>query len=277
MAIRGNEKLFASVIHAAERRKHTQNDAAIGLGVLGNLVISDWVGLIGETGRGICPRTLARMPVPALATTHPRKDAPMPRLPLSSCTPVLVCAVFLLTGDTAKSQDVQWRHDYSTARREATETGRPLLLDFGTEACVWCRKLDATTFRDPKVIKLLNERFIAVKVDGNKEERVTSALNVTSFPTLVIATADGKVVGRHVGYADVAKMLALLQNVPAATPSPAPAPTTAVAVAPIMPTAVQTPIAKENPSDADRWQRAKEQIDADLALLHPKLVADLAR
>ncbi|MGL6097907.1 MAG: thioredoxin family protein, partial [Fimbriiglobus sp.] len=61
------------------------------------------------------------------------------------------CAVVVIgwvaTAPAATAQDVRWRHDYAAARREAADSGKPLLLDFGTENCVWCRRLDATTFR----------------------------------------------------------------------------------------------------------------------------------
>ena len=183
----------------------------------------------------------------------------MPRTQLAGMA--IPAVVFLLTTAgpaAAQAQDIRWRHDYAAARREATETGRPLLLDFGTEACFWCKKLDSTTFRDPKIAKLIDERFIAVKIDGDKHPRLVEALGIESFPTLVLATPDGKVIGRHEGYADVAQMTALLAKPQAASPpvKPAPAP-------------VPDP-------DADR-RRAKEQIDADLAALAPRIAASLGR
>jgi thioredoxin-like negative regulator of GroEL len=177
------------------------------------------------------------------------------RTPLiRTAVPVIVILVSTTTPVTA--QEVRWRHDYSAARREATETGRPLLLDFGTEACVWCRKLDATTFRDPKVVKLLNEQFIAVKIDANREPKLTAALGVDSFPTLVLASASGKVIDRHVGYADVSQLTSLLSKAPA----------------PVRPAAVAT--ATGGPS-AEAAKGSKERLDADLAALHREIAARL--
>jgi thioredoxin-related protein len=126
----------------------------------------------------------------------------------------LVTALFVAAG-SASAQDVKWRHDYVAARKEATETGRPLLLDFGTEACFWCKKLDATTFRDPRVVKRLNEGFIAVKIDAQKHPRMTEALQIDGFPTLILASPEGNVIGRHAGYADAAQLTALLGKAPA--------------------------------------------------------------
>jgi thiol-disulfide isomerase/thioredoxin len=174
-------------------------------------------------------------------------------------------------------------------RREAAETGKPLLLDFGTEACVWCRKLDGTTFRDPKVARLLNDRFVPVKIDANKYEKLTSMLGIDGFPTLLLATPDGKVAGRHAGYADVTQLTALLGKAPAPNPPaptvvPASATTPAVpvpvpvvpAIPPPAPVRPAAPMVAEE-SSADRLLRAREQIDADLAALHPKIATSLEK
>ncbi|WP_439622040.1 thioredoxin family protein [Gemmata sp.] len=211
----------------------------------------------------------------------------MPRPHLSA--PAAALVVFFAAQAPASAQDVKWRHDYAAARREAAETGKPLLLDFGTEACVWCRKLDGTTFRDPKVVRVLNDRFVPVKIDANKYEKLTSMLGIDGFPTLVLATPDGKVAGRHAGYADVPQLTALLGKAPAPNP-PAPAVVTASATTPAVPVPVPVvpaipppaPVRPAPPmvaeeSSADRLLRAREQIDADLAALHPKIATSLER
>jgi thioredoxin-related protein len=186
----------------------------------------------------------------------------MPHSPFTRVI-LVVSALIVLPVGTTSAQEVNWRHDYNAARRESTETGRPLLFDFGTEACVWCRKLDATTFRDPRVARLLNERFIPVKIDANKEARLTAALAIESYPTLIIATSEGKVVGRHPGYADVNEMLTFLSKAPA----PPAAPVATRQMPPPPPVSVE--------SEAERLRRAKEKLDADLATLHTKIAAAL--
>lgn len=183
----------------------------------------------------------------------------MPRTHIAFSVLVTI-VVFVCTTGPVRAQDVQWRHDYTAARKEAIETGRPLLLDFGTDACVWCRKLDATTFRDPRVVKLLNERFVPVKLDGNKEQRLTTALRIDGFPTLVTATPEGKVVGKHSGYADVPQFLILASKAPAPS-APAPQPASTGASRP----------------NANMSQSSKDQIDAALAALYPEIAAALDR
>jgi len=134
------------------------------------------------------------------------------------------CVIVLLWVGSAGAQDVRWRPDYSAARKEAAATGKPLLLDFGSESCLWCRKLDATTFRDRAIVELVNEKFVPVKVDGERDQRLAQSVGVEAFPTLAIVTAEGRIVARHEGYADVPKMMSLLRQAPAAAKeSPKPA------------------------------------------------------
>ena len=54
-----------------------------------------------------------------------------------------VACLCLLSAAGARAQEVAWRPDYSTARQEAAAKGRPLVIDFGTENCVYCKLLDA--------------------------------------------------------------------------------------------------------------------------------------
>jgi thioredoxin-related protein len=135
----------------------------------------------------------------------------------------LIGVVF--SADSLQAQEVRWRSDFTAARKEAVATGKPMLLDFGTQACMWCRKLDVTTFRDRAIIEFLNEKFIPVKVDGEREERLTQSVGVQAFPTLVVVSSEGKIIGRHEGYASAAEMMALLRKAPAkAEPKPSAVP-----------------------------------------------------
>src|SRR5438128_9025492 len=138
------------------------------------------------------------------------------RLPASGdpCHLVTVGVILLaVLNGAARAEEVQWRHDYNQARREAQEKSRPLLLDLGTENCSWCKKLDATTFRDPLVIRLLNEQFIPLKIDANRDAALADILRIQSFPTLVLAASDGKILGSIEGYVEAARLYDQLQRI----------------------------------------------------------------
>jgi tetratricopeptide (TPR) repeat protein len=110
------------------------------------------------------------------------------------------------------AQEVEWRTDYNKARQEASDKGRPLILDFGTENCFYCRKLDATTFREPAIVTLLNKSFVPLRIDANREAGLAEALRVERFPTLVIAAPNGKILAVQEGYVDGLRCNELLQR-----------------------------------------------------------------
>src|SRR5262249_22755360 len=99
-----------------------------------------------------------------------------------------VCLSALSTQHAARAEEaeVQWRTDYNGARKEAEEKHRPLLIDFGTQNCFWCKRLDASTFRDPTVCGPLNEKFVPLKIDAEREAQLAQALSIQSYPTVVL-------------------------------------------------------------------------------------------
>jgi thioredoxin-related protein len=230
----------------------------------------------------------------------------MPRIGLFSTLAIVFATLFGFTSP-ANAQEVNWRRDYAAARKEATETGRPLLMDFGTAGCMWCRKLDATTFRDPRIVKTLNERFIPLKIDADREIRLVQALGIESYPTIVLASPEGKVLGRQVGFAEPAEMAALLAKAPAkpatnpASPPREPAASgsgvlsqaraefeakryaeclrqcnTIIVAMPTSPEANEArQLAQQLTMDPVTSRIVKDQINAGLANLQPKLAAAL--
>ena len=118
----------------------------------------------------------------------------------------LLCAgLIALCASAVRGQGVAWLGDYNAARREAHDKNLPLVIDFSTQNCVWCRKLEATTFRDPAVVKVLSERFIALHVDGEKDAVLAKNLNIKGYPTLIFADPDGNVLARQDGYMTAAE------------------------------------------------------------------------
>lgn len=59
-----------------------------------------------------------------------------------------------------------WGEDAFTASRE---TGKPIFLSIGYSTCHWCHVLAHESFEDEETARLLNERYISIKVD--REER----------------------------------------------------------------------------------------------------------
>jgi len=125
---------------------------------------------------------------------------------------LLLAGVICISASGVSAQEVDWRTDYRKARLEAAEKGRPLLLDIGTEQCYWCKQLDQRTFRDPSIVTLLNDRFVPLRVNAQVSPDLAQALRVQSYPTIVFANADGKILGYQEGFVEAPRLKELLQK-----------------------------------------------------------------
>jgi len=65
-------------------------------------------------------------------------------------------------------QPVQW-HEWGTeAFALAAAEDKPILLDIGAVWCHWCHVMDRESYEDPAIAAILNEHYIAVKVDRDE-------------------------------------------------------------------------------------------------------------
>jgi thioredoxin-like negative regulator of GroEL len=132
----------------------------------------------------------------------------------------LSIAAMLVLASASRSQSPEWRTDYAAARTEATAKNKPLIIDFVTENCFWCKKLDSTTFRDPAIVALMNEQFIPLKIDANGDPAMASKLQIQSYPTVIIAAQDGRILTIIEGYVESPKFLEQLQKAVPQKPAP---------------------------------------------------------
>jgi thioredoxin-related protein len=114
---------------------------------------------------------------------------------------LLGAAAALLFASAARGDDpVRWRTDYNAARKEAAEAGKPLFLQIGSDDCVHCRRMEASTLRDPGVTGLLGSGYVPLKVDGRRDAGLVKALKVQVYPTTVLAGPDGTIHAVVQGY-----------------------------------------------------------------------------
>jgi protein disulfide-isomerase len=101
-----------------------------------------------------------------------------------------------------------WTTDYETARQQAAEAGRLLLLNFtGSDWCPPCRRLDASVFSTPEFVAFAAERLVCVYVDfprraqlppeiREQNNALAAEFQVESYPTIWVLAPDGTRLGR---------------------------------------------------------------------------------
>jgi uncharacterized protein YyaL (SSP411 family) len=75
---------------------------------------------------------------------------------------------------SAGHQPVAWQEWGPEAFTLATAQDKPILLDIGAVWCHWCHVMDRESYEDPGLAAVINQYFIAVKVDRDERPDVDS-------------------------------------------------------------------------------------------------------
>ncbi len=122
----------------------------------------------------------------------------------------LVVSVLAVTVAIGAAPSIKWGHDFDKAAKDAKKSKTPILVDFYTNWCGWCKKLDKDTYSDKGVVDL-SRKFVCVKVDGDKFPQKVKDYKVDGYPTIVFLNSGSKEVRRIVGYEDADKFLEDMQ------------------------------------------------------------------
>ncbi|MGA2192512.1 MAG: thioredoxin fold domain-containing protein [Nitrospirota bacterium] len=109
--------------------------------------------------------------------------------------------------DAQKAQDaeknsVKW-YSLDEALVKAHKEGKFIMVDFYAEWCKWCKKLDSETYKDPRVVEMLNADFVTVKIDAESSKTVVyemrqmskselaNKFDVSSYPAVWFLDSSG--------------------------------------------------------------------------------------
>ena len=101
---------------------------------------------------------------------------------------------------SAMHQPIQWHEWGDEAFAAALRDNKPILLDIGAVWCHWCHVMDRESYDDPSIAAIVNEFFIAVKVDRDErpdiDARYQAAVQAVSgqggWPLTAFLTPGGK-------------------------------------------------------------------------------------
>ncbi|HEV2213948.1 MAG TPA: thioredoxin domain-containing protein [Terracidiphilus sp.] len=101
---------------------------------------------------------------------------------------------------SARHQPVQWHAWSAEAFERAQAENKPILLDIGAVWCHWCHVMDRESYEDPEIARLINDQYVAVKVDRDErpdvDARYQAAVSAISgqggWPLTAFLTPDGR-------------------------------------------------------------------------------------
>jgi len=101
---------------------------------------------------------------------------------------------------SARHQPIEWMEWGEEAFAKAERENKPVLLDIGAVWCHWCHVMDRESYENPATAEIINEHFVAVKVDRDErpdvDTRYQAAVSAISgqggWPLTAFLTAEGK-------------------------------------------------------------------------------------
>jgi uncharacterized protein len=97
-------------------------------------------------------------------------------------------------------QPIHWHEWGKEAFARAAAEDKPILLDIGAVWCHWCHVMDRESYEDARMAEVINEHFVAIKVDRDErpdvDSRYQAAVSAISgqggWPLTAILAPDGK-------------------------------------------------------------------------------------
>ena len=154
----------------------------------------------------------------------------------------IAISLFLCAHSSAQEAEaVRWltfeQLEDSLATNRGNDRPKKIFIDFYTDWCTYCRKMDKVVFTKPEVIDLLNENYYAVRFDAETKAEITFggkilindqvdksrtsihqiaqllALREGQFapPTLIILDEDFNVTARYFEYLSSKQLLNVLK------------------------------------------------------------------
>jgi uncharacterized protein YyaL (SSP411 family) len=100
---------------------------------------------------------------------------------------------------SAMHQPVDWQEWGEAAFERAKQEDKPILLDIGAVWCHWCHVMDRESYEDELTARIINDHFIAIKVDRDErpdvdaryQAAVASISGQGGWPLTAFLTPDG--------------------------------------------------------------------------------------
>jgi uncharacterized protein len=179
-------------------------------------------------------------------------------------------AVFAASPSLAADPAIQWNGWNKDVFSRATAEKRFVILDLEAVWCHWCHVMEKTTYSDPKVVALMDSKYLPVRVDQDANPDLSNRYGDWGWPATIVFNSDGTEIAKIRGYIEPERMQALLKAV-IEDPSPGPSVGEAFEVKPSTSTFLGKDLRAELVKNYDEsyeeniggWGDSQKFIDAD--------------
>ena len=128
---------------------------------------------------------------------------------------ILLLTLSLILGFTAvasATDTINWR-SYEEGMVLSKVEKKKVFLHFYADWCGFCRKMADTTFRDSSLINFLNDNFMPIMVNTDKEPQTAGNYGVSGLPTTILLTERGEPIITLPGYIATDPLMSMLKEI----------------------------------------------------------------
>ncbi len=93
-----------------------------------------------------------------------------------------------------------WRTDFEAARKEALQSGKPLLVHFWADWCGPCKQMDSSVFNQSQVIRAVSSDVVAVKINVDQQKELSSRFGIEVLPSDIFLEPGGERIVESTGF-----------------------------------------------------------------------------
>ncbi|CAN5680167.1 hypothetical protein BH09MYX1_BH09MYX1_21840 [soil metagenome] len=120
--------------------------------------------------------------------------------------------------DATPKEELPWLAFDANLFARAKAENKFVIMDGSAEWCHWCHVMEAVTYHDPEIRKIIDAHFLAAKVDVDARPDVEERYSDYGWPATVIFAPDATELGKYKGFLDPATFKDILNEVVLAGP-----------------------------------------------------------
>nr|CBX27362.1 hypothetical protein N47_H21840 [uncultured Desulfobacterium sp.] len=118
----------------------------------------------------------------------------------------------MVTANAFASDGIKW-HKYEEGMKSGKNSQKKVFLFFYSDFCRYCKEMESKTFKNTSVIDAVNNNFIPVKVNTDKEQNIAEEYGVRGLPSIFFISEKGEITNKYPGYIPSDMLLIALKHV----------------------------------------------------------------
>src|SRR5579862_8649559 len=103
----------------------------------------------------------------------------------------LTVAITAVCAACAEDEGIKWEKWSDDIFERAQRENRLVILDLEAVWCHWCHVMAEITYKDPAVIRLFKEKYIAVRVDQDSRPDLSNRYEEYGWPATIVFDSKG--------------------------------------------------------------------------------------